>query len=173
LTNGSSQRIGAFETVYAKPAAILFREPNHISICTSCRYQQIVEYGVVVFTQSYGDNPSIRQMAALDHPTLRIVLLISRNPSCDPKKDTHHTVYIQASGRFTRDNASTDPLDHSGDMRRELSQLVGPNLPGVDIVAVSFGGVADQPVSVANAAKVRDVDMMAGEANGLVNDRRT
>ena len=79
---------------------------------------------------------------------------------------------MKAFGRVTGGNASTDLFDFSGDLRRELSQQVGPNLSGVDVVAVSLGGIADQPVSVTNAAKVRDVDLMARQANGFVNNRR-
>src|ERR1700722_12751551 len=59
--NGSDQPLGSFKAVYAKRATVVLREPNRISICVDCRYQQIVEDGVVVSTQPYGDNPSIRK----------------------------------------------------------------------------------------------------------------
>jgi hypothetical protein len=119
-TNGSNQRIGGFKAVYSKPGTIFLGEPDRISICTGCPHQQIVEYRLVTITQPYGDDPSIRQTTALDHPTRRIMLLLSGNPSCDSKKDVRHPVYMQAFGRFVADNVSTDLLDFSGDLRREL-----------------------------------------------------
>jgi hypothetical protein len=55
-----------------------------------------------------------------------------------PEKNIHRPVYTQAFGRVTGENASTDLVDLSGDVQRELSQFVGPNLSGIDKVAVSF-----------------------------------
>jgi hypothetical protein len=91
-----------------------------------------------VSTQPYGDNPSIRKTAALDHPTRQILLLLSGNPSCNPKK-------IFTAPFIRRPSVESLGRTHppifsnlSGDVQRELSQFVGPNLSGVDKVAVSF-----------------------------------
>src|SRR5205823_9867886 len=92
---------------------MLFRESYRISIATSRRYQQIVEYGAVVFTESYDDNQSIRHTAAVNYPAPRILLLLSEYPTRNPKNDFHRPVYVHASS--TVDNASSDILDHSRD----------------------------------------------------------
>ena len=132
--NGSDQPLGSFKAVYAKRATVVLREPNRISICADCRYQQIVEDGVVVSRGRAGP-PSFRR--AKKRPssggswgrTLEVprgigtgtILMLAHNPPT-PIKFCLRERPISASTREIGDLSGTEQTFARGDYRTRVLQ---------------------------------------------------
>ena len=134
--DGSNQRFGGFEANDFEFEAAVLRKPDFVSVCCIGGYQQIVKNRLVLLSQPYRCDQAGGQAAATDCPSLRLVLFLPGDPPSNSKMDVRFPVHAQAIGRVTWINVAADHFDFGGDLPRELSQLVGPRLPGINVVVV-------------------------------------